>query len=621
MKKTIVAGGKNNKFHRILMLICVLGMTMVCTGCNKVEMYDIEQYRTEEDTSIYCFTERISDLQHIVATSQYDDEHILLYEELLDGNELHKKVWIFSYISGEKRLCSDLVVSVENNYQVTEDRFSIFSVTPLVISDIYANEIYLYTDDFSAYSVLTIGDFTMPESINVRGDKFYFMDVNSCKVYIHGLEEFRTGTKQVDYETFREESKLVYEPDINMTNCCLDGVSESGDEIRLYAESLLDNEYYYYIYNTQTEAYEEMYRFDDESDALWKSWEYEKTLVSVKPSAVARYEMIDYTENRTYTVKIEPSVVYSHVKCDLNISKEQDEILFYVVDENEERITEIFLWDYTKAESEPADTKPEKIRSEIPKEIDYADLTDKAELLENKYGIHIVMGENVICEFDAYEYEQVTDEERIYYALEQLELAMGAFPDGMCAEMTEDYALGFNVYLCGSFKPKNEENISDAGAFFTFDNGYYNVAMNIMQDNTEANLIHEMAHAIDDYFGFCGAAEQLEEDWQKCNPEGFEYLDSYFDYEEEFEYTYYDDFETINEVYFCDTYSKTFPGEDRSRVMEYFGSTCFEGDTILESDSLRKKARLLLDYCTEYLECFRMDEEYGLKSKAEASGW
>ena len=56
-------------------------------------------------------------------------------------------------------------------------------------------------------------------------------------------------------------------------------------------------------------------------------------------------------------------------------------------------------------------------------------------------------------------------------------------------------------------------------------------------------------------------------------------------------------------------------------MFEYFGSESCKEDWLLESEPLRRKAGVLLDYCTEYLECFRTDEAYGIKTKAEKLGW
>lgn len=616
---------KKHKDIRYILLIiaCILALAVLCFGCEKITpyRYDMENYRTPEDASLYSFTEQLTDMECVVATAMYGSDSILIYEEVAEDNTMHKKVWLFSYLTGERKLCSDLEVTMNKDYQVTSHRFSVINAAPLVLCDRYEEKIYIYTEDFSDYSVMAMEDYVMPLGMIVRGDGFYFMDFNTCKVYVHDMKEFKFATRSLNYKTFREESQLIFEPDYNVSSVNLESVSEDGNYLRLFAQNYRDKEYYYYVYNIQTEMYEEMYQFDGKENALWSSWEETKWLSLVVPSAVSRYEMIDCAQKRAYTVKIEPEVIYSIVECDANISDTQDAILFYVVDENKETITGLFLWKYAQSESEPIDLLPEKIRSEIPEEIEYGQLTDKANDLEEKYGINIIMGENVTFEFDAYDYEQVTDEEHIFRALEELERALDAFPEEMCTEMSADYAIGFNIYLCGTFSPKNEDNISDAGAFYIYDEGYYNLAMNIMLDNTEANVIHEMTHAIDDYFRFCGAFEHLEEAWQACNPDGFRYLESYFDYEEEYEYTMNDEYNSPDDIYFLDTYSKTFPGEDRSRIFEFFGSEYWEGDWLLSAEPLRRKARVLMDYCTEHLECFRVDEEYGLKTKAEELGW
>ena len=53
-----------------------------------------------------------------------------------------------------------------------------------------------------------------------------------------------------------------------------------------------------------------------------------------------------------------------------------------------------------------------------------------------------------------------------------------------------------------------------------------------------------------------------EEGWAALNPKGFQYCQSYTDVPDSY---YYDG----NEDYFIDIYSRTFPSEDRARVMEY----------------------------------------------------
>ncbi len=605
------------------LFICLIISAFLCSGCEKIATgaYDIEDYQMQEDKSLYSFSGQLSDMEHVVAAAMYGENDILLYEELLEGNRLNKKIWSFSYLTGEKKILSNLMSEVQSDYVSSPDRFEILSTKPFVLMDIYDGQLIVYTDDFSGISTMNFEEYPTPNGIFVRDGKLFIMDFYTNKIYEKSLDECRNTEVHTSYKDFLEEAVCVFQPDYNLGNCNLDDVSSDGTLLRIYAECQQENEYYFYTYNIQTQEFEEKYRFEHQKNILWSSWDYGKEFEMILPSAVDRFRFTDYEKGKAYETKIEPQIIYSYVQWDDNMNEEQEKLLLYVVDENSESITELFLWDYAKGEGEYADRRAERIVAEIPREITYEYLTEKSQELEEKYGMNIIMGENVTCDFEAYEYEQVVDEDRMSYALDELEKAMEAFPDGMCEEMSEEYALGFNVYLCGKFSPKNDENISDAGAFFVFDNGYYNLAMDINLDNLEPNLIHEMTHAIDNYFESCGALEALERDWQECNPEGFVYLESYFDYEGESEYTFYDDFEDINEVYFADEYAKTFQTEDRSRVFENFGSEYNEGGWLLESRPLRRKARLLLDYCTEYLECFSTDEEYGLKEKAEELGW
>jgi hypothetical protein len=53
-----------------------------------------------------------------------------------------------------------------------------------------------------------------------------------------------------------------------------------------------------------------------------------------------------------------------------------------------------------------------------------------------------------------------------------------------------------------------------------------------------------------------------EEKWMRLNPEGFKYAGSTFELPEELLSREYDE-------WFVDLYSKTFPREDRARIMEY----------------------------------------------------
>ncbi len=609
-----------NYTRNIGMLILFVLVALFCNGCQNMAPYDMEDYQLEYDKSLYQFGGQLEEMPNLVAVTSYGESEILLYEEWREEQQLHKKIWLFSYLTGEKKLCSEFIQSENTHYQATSDRFEVLHSKPFVLMDTYANKMYIYNEELSDYSTVK---FRQKEQILEpcgNSDAFYFMDTRTCKVYKNSLREFENNCREIDYETLCEESELLYKPDYNMSYASVRAMSEDGKKLCLNAQSMIDQKQYDYIYDMETRCYEEIYERLDEYGDIWNSWDYDYGFREIKPSAYPRYSFADYKTGIEYIVKIEPEIVYSHVEIARETLDTSDRMLFYVVDEDQEQIVDVLLWDYQKAEPRTLYKHIEKKPVDFPREIDYGELTRKAEALEEKYAVNIIMGENVVCEFEAYDYLHMTEREQIKNALSEIERAFEIFPDGMCKEMVSEQALGFNIYLCGNLMSKSEENISEAGAFFTHTNGYYHLALNLSSGSVEANFVHEMTHAIDKFFETIGVLEELNQEWSKCNPEGFDYLYSYFEYEDKIENTYADTFEHIDEVYFCDTYSKTFPTEDRSRVFEWFGTSCYEEDPVLESEALKKKAKLLLRYCEKHMECFRMDEEYGLKHRAKELG-
>ena len=82
----------------------------------------------------------------------------------------------------------------------------------------------------------------------------------------------------------------------------------------------------------------------------------------------------------------------------------------------------------------------------------------------------------------------------------------------------------------------------------------------------EQTLYHEIMHLIDNKLAFDASLREdaiySEETWQRLNPKGFVYAESYHNIPMEF---YTDGYER----YFIDIYSRTFAKEDRARIMEY----------------------------------------------------
>ena len=87
-------------------------------------------------------------------------------------------------------------------------------------------------------------------------------------------------------------------------------------------------------------------------------------------------------------------------------------------------------------------------------------------------------------------------------------------------------------------------------------------------EDLENTIYHEIFHAIEGDMNYSEAAFFDYEVWDGLNPEGFAYDYSYRDNRDNYNFGY-TVADTEHEAYFVDVYSKSFPGEDRARIVEY----------------------------------------------------
>jgi hypothetical protein len=105
-------------------------------------------------------------------------------------------------------------------------------------------------------------------------------------------------------------------------------------------------------------------------------------------------------------------------------------------------------------------------------------------------------------------------------------------------------------------------------------------------------VVHELTHAAD--YRFAGEGLLSEDEWNSMNPKGFSYYYSYINESGESYETAGSPENTAvsgcpaDDVWFIDPYSKTYPMEDRARLMETLlsGRTpysgCFKGRHVQE---------------------------------------
>ena len=256
------------------------------------------------------------------------------------------------------------------------------------------------------------------------------------------------------------------------------------------------------------------------------------------------------------------------------------------------RPVHIYLWDTSSCRAVKWES-PSISEYSAPETTDYGSLTEKAEKLEDRYGIRILIGANVPAEFSDYTAEACTDSAVIDGSLSVLENVLSLYPDTYFTQLKGGYYRNITFYLTGALHPLDvSNNISNASAFATESNGTMQLAFDLGDDLSPDTVIHELTHAAD--YRFAGEELLNEDEWNSMNPEGFLYYYSYINEKGE-------SYETAgslehtavsgcpaDDVWFIDPYSKTYPMEDRARLMETLlsGRTpysgCFRGRHIQE---------------------------------------
>lgn len=632
-------------------LICL--MLMICCGCsskntaeendseknssegNSLEEIDVtenelhlEDYIIDETKTTYSLSDLMPKDENIIFAGLYDENTILLLNEEVQSNQLVHTVETLSLDTGE------IATQIENQNQLPEEHYGgaygyfVINYNPFIIYDCNTCVLEIYNDKIDDVAYVSFGEgvnvgtakYSIPDNsiyfLLDYNQKIYKMDLTSLD---YSMEDSLVAPQMIDAE---EKCKLIWEPDVNIGSCSLSGIDEKGNLINIKALDLVSDKWINLIYNLNTGEYEEVfaneYEIFYELQAADNSW----TLTGIYDEegiAIEGYEFCDYDKGGKYLFHPDLSVyqeldddIYYALRFDIGGFGREGQLLSGVVDYNSGRYKDILLWDYSITEPEPAEDITDMETVALYQEIDYGALTDKADILEDKYGIQIIMGANMKNQFQDYTAEVVEDEEVINNALDVIDEALSMYPDGFLDELKKNWITSINIYLTGTLTAENSEfNISYASAVTSGYAGYQMIALDISDVGLCSTLIHEMSHVIDNKLGAMGVLTSLEEQWAECNPEGFEYYNNYIEYEGDFEYTALSD-EFVNNpdfdiVYFCDDYSKTYSTEDRARIMEYF----YLWENIpyyYNSQHIQEKLGIYLKFLNENFTSFQKDD-------------
>ncbi|MBQ7931221.1 MAG: hypothetical protein IJ334_09445, partial [Clostridia bacterium] len=196
----------------------------------------------------------------------------------------------------------------------------------------------------------------------------------------------------------------------------------------------------------------------------------------------------------------------------------------------------------------------------------------RAGALSETYGMVIKIADQCDTVFNSYLVEQEFDTWTILSALNTLETAFAAYPDGFFAQLGYGTQPEVEIQLVGTLSPNPplEEDANGFTSFAAFVDrraGKNIVVLDIGQGGyLEQNFHHELSHIIDEKLNFDSLyredAMYSELDWFAMNPEDFAYT---YDYHHLPETIYTDGLDG----YFIDIYARTYPSEDRARVFEY----------------------------------------------------
>lgn len=252
----------------------------------------------------------------------------------------------------------------------------------------------------------------------------------------------------------------------------------------------------------------------------------------------------------------------------------------------------LYRWDVTMSQVEDETVYlGKRYTREDPDTEGLAAVRQLADTLEEKYHIKITMVDDVV---EPWDYSFVTEyrPEAFQLALENLDRALAVYPEGYLTKLvgnTEAEMLEIAIV----------RDISNdvVGLQYWIDNNAY-LALKISWE-LEQTVHHELCHVLDN---IVIANSYAFDDWEDMNPKGFTYDYSYD------EYQYRDNWEYLEDENraFIDTYSMTYPKEDRARIMEY--ATMPNNEHYFQSAIMQKK---LLQICKGIRECFGYEKYEG----------
>ena len=223
----------------------------------------------------------------------------------------------------------------------------------------------------------------------------------------------------------------------------------------------------------------------------------------------------------------------------------------------------------------------------------FAQLEDYAAGLEQRFGVEILLGDDCPVQLSGYQAEISNSVPKIYRSLKFMEECLSKYPDGFFEQLQDGCGGKLEFYLVKRLIPDGDDSLSSTVGLYGGRNGQY-IAISIDSPGRLQTLIyHEISHAIDYMISGDGDQNYTSALWNLMNPPGFSYAWGYRENAMDTSWDYiFNGPGSPKEAWFVDIYSKSFPTEDRARIMEY-AMGMYPGCAYFESPHIRQKLTVM----------------------------
>lgn len=611
----------------------------------ETETVDLTQFRIKDQPSFISIYKSAAINGYTIKCFDKYDENTLI---LLYCNDKDRtfKIAKFYLNTATLDVISDIKLgNAKDGYQ----DYEVLSTDPYVIFDIYTYSVYVFKDDLKNYKEIKVPEYKVND--------IYYSRINNCLYYMR-LDNSAIEKCDVDNGLISTE----YTPDMMFTNIQFNGISDNYSYFILEARSQRDAKDYTLFVNRSTgridykvQGYNKVFEYndqlivvagDDTSTTVIKRPPQLKTQVTKYTLSDSYYLMInDFSEKNgelisysgsdsdkpgfdffsfnvdtgnkdhvsyfnmdAYASASREDMVYPDISDTDGYFEEYNMYLFGIC--NAYGVKDLLLWNINDGKPDTrtisAVTEYDYEEYQADPEIYYSGLTEQAQQLENKYGLHIYMGDNANMNFQDYSVEANTDLATMGEALNTLKSTLAEYPDGFFNDLCggSNPIRGLCIFLTGNMTATTAGSIDDPAGFAVETDSIQIIAINInCLYSMEQNLFHEISHAIDKKIvreTDWGDTPLFDDDkWNSFNPAGFQYVNSYFDSNGQ-PYNLCGDVTNtasaepyylnndIESVYFVDAYSKTFPTEDKARLMEYLMEDSYD-EEFFHSSHIQQK--------------------------------